>query len=577
MIQKIFTLGFLIIFNVLTAQQIEWVSGYYSGYAQDLKVGPDGTVYSIFQYGSSTLFNADGTEALVSGASGEGGCRVVAMNPSGAILSEIPFISAQGGLYLHDLQVADDGSIYVTGAAGPLNDLDPGAGEVFLSEARGFVLKFSASGQLQWMIPLGDYDFYQTAFIALDADNNLWVTGHYVGNTDFDPSSASASLTTADEDPNVFIAKYTSDGALIWVKKISSGSDTYPSAIAVNSAGIALIVGTYSEIFSGAPLDLDPGAGTDTYTGCDCGLGGSAFFVTLDSNGDFVEGYGVEDISIVTPMGLTVTSDDAFVVAGEYTRDFDVDFGSGENILTSIGALNFSDIFFMKLNADLTTQWVKKIGSATGNHGAFRAIELNNGNLLFSGYSNQNAMDIDPGSGTFMINGTSSIGSHGFILELSDAGDFVWGAGVGSIGSRASIRGLDEAPDGSRYALMDAYGTTTFGEPLNVTLAPANPDQDNLVVLAKLGFGNPTVTPSIDATSRLIYPQPAADFIHFRNDGLMLSSYTILSMAGRTVDTGSLTNGSASIAVSHLSPGMYILLLNGNHGKTERVPLCIAR
>ena len=69
-------------------------------------------------------------------------------------------------------------------------------------------------------------DDYNRAIIA-DASGNIYVSGGFSGTLDFDPSAAVNSLTSAGS-VDLFIAKYTPNFALIWVKRIG-GSGSVPS------------------------------------------------------------------------------------------------------------------------------------------------------------------------------------------------------------------------------------------------------------------------------------------------------------------------------------------------------------
>src|SRR5690242_1801798 len=68
-------------------------------------------------------------------------------------------------------------------------------------------------------IQIGSNNFDSGSHIATTADGGLIATGLFAGTVDFDPGAGVKNLTSQG-DTDIYIAKYDSAGALVWVRQI---------------------------------------------------------------------------------------------------------------------------------------------------------------------------------------------------------------------------------------------------------------------------------------------------------------------------------------------------------------------
>jgi hypothetical protein len=92
--------------------------------------------------------------------------------------------------------------------------------------------------------------------LALDNENNVYVTGQFEGTVDFDPSAGVKNLTSAG-GYDIFVGKYTQGGTLIWVESIGGTGNEVPNGLAVDKDGNVSIIG----YFTSATLNANPGGG----------------------------------------------------------------------------------------------------------------------------------------------------------------------------------------------------------------------------------------------------------------------------------------------------------------------------
>jgi hypothetical protein len=93
------------------------------------------------------------------------------------------------------------------------------------------LIYFSAHAQApaaSWVRDLGGISGSCTVTgLAVDKQNNIYITGYFAGTVDFDPSTAVKNLTSGGVG-NVFIGKYTSTGTLIWAEAMSGNGYDMP-------------------------------------------------------------------------------------------------------------------------------------------------------------------------------------------------------------------------------------------------------------------------------------------------------------------------------------------------------------
>jgi hypothetical protein len=214
-------------------------------------------VAGYFQ-GSNIDFNPSPT--LANTLSGNGGFEIflAKYTQSGQYLWAHSF----GGVGYDDattLVVDVSDNIYIIGNLRSNNvDFDPGPGTNNLSSgpnSDAFIAKYSPTGQHLWAFSIGGSSDATSWGVALDASNNLLISGIFNGtNTDFDPSVSNALLSSSGGS-DAFVAKYTSTGQYVCAFKI--GSIGYDDGVGIAALGNACVV---SGSFTGT-VDFDPGAG----------------------------------------------------------------------------------------------------------------------------------------------------------------------------------------------------------------------------------------------------------------------------------------------------------------------------
>ncbi len=347
------------------------------------------------------------------------------------------------------------GNIYTTGVFRNTVDFDPGPGSFFLTAAEDniFILKLDINGNFIWAKHCSNISAGASygAGIALDAQNNIYVTGTFSGTVDFDPGPA--SLTISANTVEIFVLKLDVNGNFTWLRQLGeqqpgSGSQGRGSCIKIDPSGNVIVAGTYHGIG-----DFDPGPGIlnlGTSTAASC-----TFMTKLDANGNLLWAKATEGGSFTPDVAMVLdNSGNIFVTAG-FNGATDFDPGTGIFTLVST-AIASTSIFIFKLEANGNFSWAKMMA---GGPGFGASIVTDNAGNVYSTGKFAGTVDFDPGPGTnnLVYTGTANI----YISRLNNAGNFTGARQLGG-NSDSEGTGISIGSNGSVYITGIFSGKVDF-------------------------------------------------------------------------------------------------------------------
>ncbi len=375
--------------------------------------------------------------------------------------------------YATSMAVDAAGNVYTTGYFNGTVDFNPGIGVYNLSDIgynTCFLSKTDASGNFVWANIVTQESNFTTPVLTIDNIGNVYVTGGFIGTTDFDPGADSTILTSVGS-PNVYIAKYSGEGKLRWAKNI--GGNSMGGNSACNGTGIA-IDGDGNVITTGkfayGTTDFDPGQGVNNLTAEQ-----ADYFVSkLDSAGNFVWAKQILNLSGLSEGATCKISIDAagnIYLGGTFTTKADFDPGSGVHIeKTEQGGPN---IFICKLTASGEFTWVRNIGSYYQDLGYAIKVDAS-GNVYVTGSFRDNP-DFDPDSTEQILysSGMQDI----FVLKLDSNGKYQWAKKMGGSQSDAGYS-LEVDRNGNVYTAGLFIGIADFdpGSGVHAMTASGNSD-----------------------------------------------------------------------------------------------------
>ncbi|MFN5317973.1 MAG: SBBP repeat-containing protein [Bacteroidia bacterium] len=465
--------------------------------------------------------------------------------------------------YALSLEIDDVGNIYTTGQYAGVVDFDPGAGISNLicacpTCAEIFVSKLDTDGNFVWakrMVSIDgpgfDDGFGLGTALDIDESGNVYLSGYFGGEVDFDPGAGSFNLYCVAF--NFFILKLNSSGNFLWAKQIGGVGNDLAHDLVLDSFGNIIITGRFD---GGGTVDFDPGAGVFELTTSNTNLYTTDVFVLkLDADGNFVwaKQFGSPN-GVETGLCLEVDVAGNIFFTGCFSGTADFDPGPGTSILT---AANF-DIFVSKLDPAGNYIWAAKMGGAEYDTpmGIFRD---NGGNIYVNGFFRGTA-DFNPGADVFEL---SSAGENEiFVLKLSD----------GSLSLS-----IEQQEDVSCFGLND--GSITFNvvggsAPYTYSWTPAvsssetasglAPGTYTLTVTDALGLSS-TLSAAITEPSQLIIDETITNLICDSTFG----SISTVVVGGTGPYTYSWTpDGDNSATINDLLAGTYGLTVTDSAGCT---------
>lgn len=219
------------------------------------------------------------------------------------------------------IAVSPAGNFVVTGSFG--NTTDFGGSKLTAAGISDvFITKFTSDGNLLWAKQAGDSSQAEGSAIALDQNDNIYLTGKFYG---FQPPGC-------DGFGNIYIAKYSPEGNRQWMKCAGSGGEESGKAVAIDKSGNLFVTGAND-------ITIDFGTGELPITGLF-----DAFIVTFDPFGtprwaDHAAGTGDDEGNVIA-----IDSSNNIFLAGSFTDTSNF----GQLKLTGYG---LNDIFIGKIGA----------------------------------------------------------------------------------------------------------------------------------------------------------------------------------------------------------------------------------
>lgn len=220
-----------------------------------------------------------------------------------------------------------------------------------------FVARYDNKGNLLWVRQAGGASFDHGYSAAADQLNNVYVTGYFKGTAGFGDTSV-----TSYGDHDIFIAKYNSNGELIWLKQAGGSYWDYGYAITTDNMNNVIVTGF---IFDKAQFgDISITASTNNHN--------DVFIAKYDSKGTLLWVQQAGGTSYDRGKGIAVDNNGNIYIAGHFKTDTTFD-------RVSLNAYGQYDIFIAKYDARGNFAWLKQAGGAYYDEACSITSNGNNG------------------------------------------------------------------------------------------------------------------------------------------------------------------------------------------------------
>ncbi len=255
--------------------------------------------------------------------------------------------------FSHDLAIGPEGQVYLTGNFWNTVDFSTTGGTTSVtSNAQSdiFLAAFSTTGDDLWVISAGGSDAEEGLAVGAGSGGPV-ITGTFGSIVDFDPGPDELEISSAGFY-EIYLARYTTEGALIEATSFPSAYSCYGQAIEVAANNDLITGGRFS-----LAVDMDPGPGASSLTGGGGFSGYVARYSTCTS-------YDFSDTASICAGESYEFQGSLLDTAGWYTISYITEEGcdSTFNLLLNVQVIDTAivatgTVLTAVLDADYTYQW----------------------------------------------------------------------------------------------------------------------------------------------------------------------------------------------------------------------------
>lgn len=300
----------------------------------------------------------------------------------------------------YDLAIAvdNDGDIYIAGSFHGTANFSIDANLTSAGEADVFLAKYDLNGNYlaSANIARGPGNASAQA-IALDNIGNIYVTGYFLGTSDFNPGIGTNNLTSNGQD-DAFLSRYTDLGESFiyfgfqFARQIGSSLSDICRDIQLTSSGV-YVTGHFSD-----EAVINDGSSNTTLQ---CAGTWDAFLIKFSLAGVKIFANVIGGTGYDVGFKIAIDSDENIYVLGTFTGivDFNpITFpGSVDNHLSN----GSYDIFLSKYDSSGFWSYTKSIGGPAHDRGNTMSIS-NDGDIILAGYFYW-TVDFDPDNGQTLL------------------------------------------------------------------------------------------------------------------------------------------------------------------------------
>jgi hypothetical protein len=325
------------------------------------------------------------------------------------------FGSGEGNDYLQAITVDNRDNIIATGGFfdnavfgdkrfSAIGTADEGEGDFF-------VAKFDPVGNLLWLDHFGGdrISNLQTGInlghaVTTDHLDNIIAAGKYVGS----PRVGNTTLPAGGPNEEVFLAKYSPGGQLLWIKTITGKYSKTAGGVTTDAQGNIFFTGFFGHHNLHGNANFD-GVELDTYGGIDIFL--AKYFP--DGRLDWVRQAGSAKDHDGRDYGSDVAAgaDGSCVLTGMF-------IGNARFESTTLDSLGGRDAFLAKYSSNGNLLWVTSFGGHRDDEGQTVCLD-DEGNIYCTGNFTDS---LHIGGNVYPSQGQEDI----FIVKYSPEGDLIW-------------------------------------------------------------------------------------------------------------------------------------------------------
>ncbi|WDZ99208.1 Ig-like domain-containing protein [Mucilaginibacter sp. SJ] len=397
----------------------------------------------------------------------------------------------------------------------------------------GMAVKFSPTGNPVWVLNLADAVNSEAHNCAIDANDNVIVSGVFSSTVNFNPLGTPYNINA--NGASTFIAKYNKNGILIWVKTIAGSVTSNNTNLCVNSKNEIYIDGPFSSpLIFNTGISLSPQGQRDI------------FLAKFSAAGDLLAANDVGGTyAHIYNYGIVASKNDDIYLSGYF--DGTIDFDPSSTSVAPVSYHGNQDLFLAKYDSDLNYKWAFSAGSPNCSNTLGRNVEIDNNNDVLLVGSFCSTVDFDATTCSDLMLTAKSTARDSFVgkyvqstatANLKITAFSIPGQSIPAVIDQSKLLITVTVPAGTDVKALKPNITVPGG----VTLSPASAVAENFTdpVSYKLTGNNCN---SLNYTVKVVF-------------------------ATNTVNTKSICSGAATVLVGNVVapvPGSYVWQINNNN------------
>ena len=403
-------------YGIPQIERSSFLGGSGADYGNEVALDCEGNIIIVGQTDSPLPWPPEIPTPSVYGPRGLNDAFVAKVTPDGRTLLWVTILGGSKQDYGYGVAVDAACNIFVTGRtySDDFHVLDA-FDAIYNDASDAFVAKLDSLGEVGWSSFLGGSGSDHGLCIAVDADGNALIAGN-TGSQDFPTDNGSDQ--TLDGPGDAFVVKISGGGQFLWGRYLGGSDGENGEAIAVDSAGNALITGlTLSADFPVLDgFDMTHNGGSDAFvaevSGSDNRIIWASFLGGNDY--DYAKSVAVDSAGDILLTGLTMS----------------MDFPTPGGFDTTLNGVR--DAFVAKVSSTgERLLWASFLGGSEPGYGSY-------GNGIVADSSDDAIITGLTAAADFPTSGGSDTTHNGsydaFVTKVSTAGRLLWSSFLGGSG-----------------------------------------------------------------------------------------------------------------------------------------------
>ena len=257
-----------------------------------------------------------------------------------------------------------DGAVYVAGTFDGTADFGDGVTATSAGDSDAFLVKYDPDGVALWARRAGTDVFNDFGEgVAADESGAVYLAGTFTGIATFDGGTRPDTSITTRNDFDAFLARYTADGDLDWVRRVGGPAQDVGHAVAVTPDyeldGPVALIGSFTGSAEAGDTTLVSAGGTDAFAAVFSPEGDLLWARSAGGSGSdaaYDGAFSSRADSAEEPFGGDL------YLAGQFSGVAVFDPG------VAVQSAGLGDAFVARYDASGAAQWASRVGGAESDY-----------------------------------------------------------------------------------------------------------------------------------------------------------------------------------------------------------------